>query len=115
MGGDGAVSERARVVLGRDIFRGMERAEPSDENIRLWLTAVYDNAVELERALGKRVRVSEPVIKLTVARWRRDGLPYCPCRPGVRKPEYICPCIDVLKILSGEAKRCRCGLYRVVE
>ena len=76
---------------------------------------VKDVCRDRERSLGKRVRVSEPVIKLTIARWRRDGLPYCPCRPGTRKPEHICPCIDVLKILRGEAKRCRCGLYRVVE
>jgi len=101
-----------RQSLGYQLLK--DDPAPTSENVARWMTLLNDVAAELSKRLGTAVHIDEAVLRAAIAVWRKRGLPYCPCRPMIASPAFVCPCIEV-EDADALLKRggCTCGLFRV--
>lgn len=95
------------IVYGFQVFT--KPCKPSGELVDMYRRLVYDVKECVEKTYNVRVRVKESVIKAVIARWERDGYPYCPCKP-IPSQETICPCTDIPGKLL-EKGYCTCRLF----
>ena len=95
---------------GREVFK--EDSYPTPELVEKYKKLVYETKEWLEKTYNIKVRINEEIIESVIYRWKKQGRPYCPCKP--RASEYtICPCIDIPVVLLKRGK-CTCGLFEIV-
>jgi len=95
------------IMHGWQVFT--EPSKPTPELIEKYRKLVYDIKECIEKTYGVKVKVKESVIKAVIARWERDGFPYCPCKP-IASEKTICPCTDIPHTLLKRG-HCTCKLY----
>ena len=73
------------------------------------IKCIYDNAEEMSKVLGVKVKVNYTVVEQVLANYEYYGFPMCPCGEIVGL-DSLCPCPSALINLKIHGS-CFCGLY----